>query len=203
VTVAEAPVLAERRGHVGVAYLNRPDAHNALSDELLELLGATVAAWDADPEVRCIVIAGGKESFAAGTAKPSAPFWPRLAACGTPLVAAVSGFALGGGCELALHCDMIVSSETAEFGLPEVLGGALPGAGGAERLARVAGKHVAMELVLTSRRIDAREAHRIGIVNHVVGKKEWLERAIELAEVVARRPSEAVRHAKQAVLEAL
>jgi enoyl-CoA hydratase len=117
-------------------------------------------------------------------------------------VAAVSGFALGGGCELALHCDMIVASETAEFGQPEILLGIIPGAGGTQRLARVAGKQLAMELVLTGRRIDAQEAHRIGIVNQVVGKKEWLDKAIELAEVIARRPPLAVRLAKQAVLAA-
>jgi enoyl-CoA hydratase/carnithine racemase len=209
-------VLGERRGAVGIARLNRPDARNALSSELLALLGEMVDAWDADPEVRCIVIAGSDDYFAAGAdikamrdrsfqeamVTPSARFWPRLAACATPLVAAVSGFALGGGCELALHCDMIVASETAEFGQPEILLGIIPGAGGTQRLARVAGKQLAMELVLTGRRIDAREAHRIGIVNQVAAKKEWLEAAIELAEVVARRPPLAVRLAKQAVLAA-
>jgi enoyl-CoA hydratase/carnithine racemase len=209
-------VLGELRGQVGIARLNRPEARNALSTELLGLLGEMVDAWDADPEVRCIVIAGSDDYFAAGAdikamrersfqeamVTPSAQFWPRLAACATPLVAAVSGFALGGGCELALHCDMIVASETAEFGQPEILLGIIPGAGGTQRLARVAGKQLAMELVLTGRRIDAREAHRIGIVNRVAPKKEWLEQAIELAEVVARRPPLAVRLAKQAVLAA-
>jgi enoyl-CoA hydratase/carnithine racemase len=214
--VADDVVLGELRGQVAIARLNRPDARNALSNELLELLGEMVAAWDADPEVRCIVIAGSDDYFAAGAdikamrersfqeamVTPSAAFWPRLAATATPLVAAVSGFALGGGCELALHCDMIVASETAEFGQPEILLGIIPGAGGTQRLARVAGKQLAMELVLTGRRIDAHEAHRIGIVNQVVGKKEWLEAAIELAEVVARRPPLAARLAKQAVLAA-
>ena len=209
-------VLGELRGQVAIARLNRPDARNALSNELLTLLGEMVDAWDADPEVRCIVIAGSDDYFAAGAdikamrdrsfqdamVTPSARFWPRLAACGTPMVAAVSGFALGGGCELALHCDMIVASETAEFGQPEILLGIIPGAGGTQRLARVAGKQRAMELVLTGRRIDAVEAHRIGIVNQVVGKKEWLDAAIELAEVIARRPPLAVRLAKQAVLAA-
>jgi enoyl-CoA hydratase/carnithine racemase len=210
---AENVVLGELRGQVAIARLNRPDARNALSAELLELL---VDAWDADPDVRCIVIAGSDDYFAAGAdikamrersfqeamVTPTASFWPRLAGCSTPLVAAVSGFALGGGCELALHCDMIVASETAEFGQPEILLGIIPGAGGTQRLARVVGKQLAMELVLTGRRIDAREAHRIGIVNQVTGKKEWLDRAIELAELVARRPPIAVRLAKQAVLAA-
>jgi enoyl-CoA hydratase/carnithine racemase len=120
----------------------------------------------------------------------------------TPLVAAVSGFALGGGCELALHCDMIVASETAELGQPEILLGIIPGAGATQRLTRIIGKHRAMELMLTGRRIDALEAHRIGIVNQVTRRKEWLDKAVELAEVVARRPPIAVRLAKQAVLAA-
>jgi enoyl-CoA hydratase/carnithine racemase len=209
-------VVGELRGQVGIARLNRPDARNALSSELLALLGEMVEAWDADPDVRCIVIAGSDDYFAAGAdikamrersfqdamVTPTATFWPRLAACSTPLVAAVSGFALGGGCELALHCDMIVASETAEFGQPEILLGIIPGAGGTQRLARTVGKQLAMELVITGRRIDAGEAHRIGIVNQVAGRKEWLDKAIELAEVVARRPPLAVRLAKQAVLAA-
>jgi enoyl-CoA hydratase/carnithine racemase len=209
-------VLGELRGPVAIARLNRPDARNALSAELLDLLGEMVAAWDADPEVRCIVIAGSDEYFAAGAdikamrersfqdamVTPTAQFWPRLAATATPLVAAVSGFALGGGCELALHCDMIVASETAEFGQPEILLGIIPGAGGTQRLARTVGRQLAMELVLTGRRIDAHEAHRIGIVNQVAPKRDWLEKAVELADVIASRPPIAVRLAKQAVLAA-
>jgi enoyl-CoA hydratase/carnithine racemase len=209
-------VLGELRGPVAIARLNRPDARNALSAELLDLLGDMVAAWDADPEVRCIVIAGSDNYFAAGAdikaarersfqdamVTPTAQFWPRLAATATPLVAAVSGFALGGGCELALHCDMIVASETAEFGQPEILLGIIPGAGGTQRLARTVGKQLAMELVLTGRRIDAHEAHRIGIVNQVAPKRDWLEKAVELADVIAHRPPIAVRLAKQAVLAA-
>jgi enoyl-CoA hydratase/carnithine racemase len=201
---------------VAIARLNRPDARNALSSELLELLGEMVAAWDADPEVRCIVLAGSDDYFAAGAdikamrdrsfqdamVTATAAFWPRLAATKTPLVAAVSGFALGGGCELALHCDMIVASETAEFGQPEILLGIIPGAGGTQRLARTVGKQMAMELVLTGRRIDAHEAHRIGIVNQVTPKKEWLDAAVDLAELIARRPPVAARLAKQAVLAA-
>jgi enoyl-CoA hydratase/carnithine racemase len=212
----EAVVIAATRGPVGIARLNRPDARNALSSELLELLGEIVEAWDADPEVRCIVIAGSDEYFAAGAdikamrdrsfqdamVTSTAAFWPKLAATSTPLIAAVSGFALGGGCELALHCDMIVASETAEFGQPEILLGIIPGAGGTQRLARTIGKQRAMELVLTGRRIDASEAQQIGIVNQVTGRKQWLETAMELAEVVARRPPIAARLAKQAVLAA-
>jgi len=214
--VSEPPVLGEKRDAVGIARLNRPEARNALSAELMEELAGLVEAWDADPEVRCIVIAGSDDWFAAGAdikamaarsfqevlVTPSARFWPRLAGCKTPLIAAVSGFALGGGCELALVCDMIVASETAELGQPEITLGIIPGGGGTQRLARVVGKQRAMEVVLTGRRIDAQEALRFGLVNRVVGKKEWLDAALELAEVVARRPPLAARMAKQAVLSA-
>ena len=209
-------VLAEARGPVGLARLNRPDARNALSPELMEELALLVEAWDADEGIGCIVIAGGEEVFAAGAdiramrersfqealVAPSARFWPRLASCRTPLVAAVSGYALGGGCELALLCDMIVASETAELGQPEIMLGIIPGGGGTQRLARVLGKQRAMELVLTGRRIGAREAERLGLVNQVTGKRDWLEKAVELAEVVAQRPPIAARLAKQAVLAA-
>jgi enoyl-CoA hydratase/carnithine racemase len=209
-------VLAEERGAVGLARLNRPEARNALSPELMEQLATLAERWDEDPEVRCIVIAGGDEWFAAGAdikamaqrsfqevlVSPAARFWPRLAAVRTPLIAAVSGYALGGGCELALVCDMIVASESAEFGQPEILLGILPGGGGTQRLARVMGKQRAMELVLTGRRIDAAEASRMGIVNQVAPAKRWLEEALELAEVVAARPPLAARLAKQAVLAA-
>ena len=214
--MTEPPVLGEQRDAVGIARLNRPEARNALSAELMEEMAGLVEAWDADPEVRCIVIAGSDDWFAAGAdikamaarsfqevlVTPSARFWPRLAACRTPLIAAVSGFALGGGCELALLCDMIVASETAELGQPEITLGILPGGGGTQRLARVIGKQRTMELVLTGRRIEAKEALRFGLVNRVVGKKEWLDSALELAEVVARRPPIAARLAKQAVLAA-
>ena len=209
-------ILAETHGAVGLARLNRPDARNALSPELLEELAAVCERWDADEEIRCIVIAGSDEWFAAGAdiramatrtlvetlTAPAARFWERLAGVRTPLIAAVSGFALGGGFELALSCDMIVASETAEFGQPEILLGIIPGGGGTQRLARVIGKQRAMELVLTGRRIGAEEARSFGIVNSVAAKKEWLDTALELADVVARRPPLAVRFGKQAVLAA-
>jgi enoyl-CoA hydratase/carnithine racemase len=182
----EPIVIAERREHVGVARLNRPDARNALSAELMTTLREIVEAWDHDPDVRAIVIAGSDDWFAAGAdikamrersfqetlVTPSVEFWDRMNAIRTPLVAAVSGYALGGGCELALLCDMIVASETAEFGQPEIMLGIIPGAGGTQRLARTVGKQRAMELVLTGRRIDAQEAHRLGLVNRVTKKKE-------------------------------
>ena len=206
-------VLAERRGNVGLARLNRPDARNALSPELMALLCEVVEAWDRDPDVRCIVVAGSDEYFAAGAdiramrersfqealTSPTSAYWERLAATATPTIAAVSGYALGGGCELALLCDMIVASETAEFGQPEIMLGIIPGAGGTQRLTRTVGKQRAMEMVLTGRRITAPEAQRFGLVNHVAKKKDWLNDALELAEVVARRAPIAARLAKQAV----
>ena|SRR5436305_1226553 len=209
-------VLAERQEAVAVARLNRPDARNALSPELMQELVGLLEAWDADPDVRCIVIAGGDDYFAAGAdikamrdrtfqealLSPLVAHWQRIWAVRTPMIAAVSGYALGGGCELALSCDMIVASESAEFGQPEILLGIIPGAGGTQRIARAAGKQRAMELVLTGRRITAAEARDFGLVNQVIGKKEWLEKAIELAGVVSRRPPIAVRLGKQAVLAA-
>ncbi len=214
--MAEPVVLAERDGAVAIARLNRPDARNALSPEVMEELAALLEGFELDPEIRCVVIAGGDEYFAAGAdikamsersfqdvlTAPSQHFWPRLAALRTPLVAAVSGYALGGGCEMALTCDMIVASETAEFGQPEILLGIIPGGGGTQRLARVIGKQRAMELVLTGRRITAAEAHAWGLVNQVAGRREWLAKAVELAQVVARRPPIAVRLGKEAVLAA-
>jgi enoyl-CoA hydratase/carnithine racemase len=210
--------LVESSVEEGVALcrLNRPEARNALSPELMEELASAVEGFDADDEVRCIVIAGSDEAFAAGADigslaertfqealdNPSASFWSRVAACRTPMVAAVSGWALGGGCELALICDLIVASETAEFGQPEITLGIIPGGGGTQRLARAIGKQRAMELVLTGRRIGAEEARAMGLVNEVAPEGEWLDRALELARRIARRPPIAVRLAKQAVLAA-
>jgi enoyl-CoA hydratase/carnithine racemase len=209
-------VRVEQTGAVGVVKIDRPERRNALSPEVMEALAAAVEQLDADEAVRCIVIAGSDEVFAAGAdikamaersfqdvvERSTAALWQRIAGARTPLIAAVSGFALGGGCELALTCDMIVASDTAEFGQPEITLGIIPGAGGTQRLARVIGKQRAMELVLTGRRIDANEAHRLGFVNVVVANGRWLDEAIELASVVARRPPLAVKMAKQAVLAA-
>jgi enoyl-CoA hydratase/carnithine racemase len=202
--------------HVALLRLERPEARNALSPELMRLLGGAIAEHDSDPEIRCIVIAGSDEVFAAGADigamaerefhdalfHPGARFWRVLGECRTPMVAAVSGWALGGGCELALACDLIVASETAEFGQPEITLGIIPGGGGTQRLARAIGKQRAMELVLTGRRFDAREAHQLGIVNAVVGKREWLDAALEMAGRIASRPPLAAKLAKQAVLAA-
>jgi enoyl-CoA hydratase/carnithine racemase len=214
--VADELVQVSVDERVGLLRLNRPEARNALSPEVMELLGAEIERLDAEPEIHCIVIAGSDEVFASGADigalaarefhealfHPGAAFWKRLAECRTPMVAAVSGWALGAGCELALACDLVVASETAEFGQPEVMLGIIPGGGGSQRLARAIGKQRAMELVLTGRRFDAREAERLGVVNTVTGKREWLESALELARRIASRPSIATRLAKQAVLAA-
>jgi enoyl-CoA hydratase/carnithine racemase len=209
-------VVAETRDLVGIARINRAETRNALAPDVMEPLAQLVEAWDADPAVNCIVIAGGEDFFAAGAdirelrdrsfqdtlVAPGARFWSRIAACRTPLIAAVSGYALGGGCELAMLCDVVVASSTAEFGQPEIMLGIIPGGGGTQRLARVVGKHRAMEIVLTGRRIGADEAYRIGLVNRVTGPGEWLEEAVDVAQVIARRAPIAARLAKQAVLAA-
>jgi enoyl-CoA hydratase/carnithine racemase len=202
--------------HVGLVRLNRPEARNALSPEMRAELTEALERLDADPEVRCLVIAGADEFFAAGAdikamaERPidAAPdpkgmeFWTRLAALATPTIAAVSGYAFGGGCELALACDMIVCDEKTRFGQPEITLGIIPGGGGTQRLARAIGKQRAMEYVLTGRRWDAETAERWGLVNKVVGKGAWLTEAIELARLVAARPPLAARLGKQAVLAA-
>ncbi|HEU5062102.1 MAG TPA: enoyl-CoA hydratase-related protein [Solirubrobacterales bacterium] len=201
---------------VALLRLNRPEARNALSPQMREEIASTLERLDADPAVRCVVIAGSDEFFAAGAdiramaERPvdAAPdpkgmeFWTRLAAIGTPTIAAVSGYAFGGGCELALACDMIVADKDARFGQPEITLGIIPGGGGTQRLARAIGKQRAMEYVLTGRRWDAEMAERWGLVNKTVGKGKWLQEAVELARLVAERPPLAVRLAKQAVLAA-
>jgi enoyl-CoA hydratase/carnithine racemase len=210
------PIEISVEGHVALLRLNRPEARNALSPEMMETIAATLERFDPDPEVRCIVIAGSEKVFAAGADikamsersfaealyHPAASFWRRLAAVKTPLVAAVSGYALGGGCELALACDMIVASDTALFAQPEITLGIIPGGGGTQRLARVLGKQLAMEYVLTGRRFDAEMALEMGLVNKVVKKGKWLQEAMVLAQTVAERPPIATRLAKQAVLAA-
>jgi enoyl-CoA hydratase/carnithine racemase len=203
-------------GYVALLRLNRPEARNALSPELMEELAGELERLDPDPEVRCLVIAGSEKVFAAGAdikamsersfaealRHPAAGFWRRLAAIKTPMIAAVSGYALGGGCELALACDMIVAAEGAQFGQPEINLGIIPGGGGTQRLARVLGKQRAMQLVLTGERFDAATALGLGLVNKVVEGGGWLDEAMALAATVAERPPIAVRLAKQAVLVA-
>ncbi len=209
-------VESSRDGNVVLLRLNRPEARNALSPELMEELASELERLDPDPEVRCVVIAGSDKVFAAGAdikamaersfaetlRHPAASFWRRLAAIKTPMIAAVSGYALGGGCELALACDMIVAAEGASFGQPEINLGIIPGGGGTQRLARVLGKQRAMELVLTGERFDAAAALKLGLVNRVVEGDGWLDEAMALAATIAERPPIAARLAKQAVIAA-
>jgi enoyl-CoA hydratase/carnithine racemase len=209
-------VESSRDGGVALLRINRPEARNALSPEVMELLAGELERLDPDPEVRCVVIAGSDKVFAAGAdikamsersfaealRHPAASFWRRLAAIKTPMIAAVSGYALGGGCELALACDMIVAADNATFGQPEITLGIIPGGGGTQRLARVLGKQLAMEYVLTGKRFDAETAQAMGLVNKVAKKGKWLEQAMALAQTVAERPPIAARLAKQAVIAA-
>ncbi|MDE2293423.1 MAG: enoyl-CoA hydratase/isomerase family protein [Elusimicrobia bacterium] len=209
-------VYAERDGAVGVVRLNRPQVLNALSYSVVEKLVTCLEAFDADPEVGCLLLAGSEKAFAAGAdineLEPSSPVdmvlrrqmerWDRLRRLQKPLVGAVSGYALGGGCELALACDMIVASESAVFGQPETDIGTMPGAGGTQRLTRAVGKAVAMEMILAGRRLTAREALAFGLVNKVVPVESWYDEALALARAVAKRPAVAAALAKDAVSRA-
>ncbi len=209
-------IETSHEGKVALLRLNRPEARNALSPEMMDRLAAEMERLDPGPDTCCIVIAGNDEVFAAGAdikamsersfsealTHPSSAFWRRIAAVKTPLIAAVSGWALGGGCELALACDMIVASDTAKFGQPEITLGIIPGGGGTQRLARVIGKQRAMEYVLTGRRFDAATALELGLINRIAADGRWLEEAMALAQAVADLPPIATRLAKQAVLAA-
>jgi enoyl-CoA hydratase/carnithine racemase len=207
----------DEASRVGTIRLDRPPV-NALNAQIqVELLAAAEEAGR-DERVGAVVLWGGEKVFAAGadikemdglgfagiSTRPTdlADACDALAGIPKVVIAAVNGYALGGGCEVALTADFRFAAEDATFGQPEILLGIIPGAGGTQRLARTAGKQIAMELVLTGRRIDAAEAHRIGIVNQVASKGEWLDKAVELASVVARRPPIAARLGKQAVLAA-
>ncbi|HUJ93139.1 MAG TPA: enoyl-CoA hydratase-related protein [Gaiellaceae bacterium] len=211
--MADPLVLTERDGRVGVVLMNRPKALNALSGELMDEVVAALEELDADPEIRAIVLGGGERAFAAGAdiaelaaATPVSLYesrrlgrWDRIRALRTPVVAAVSGYCLGGGCELAMLCDLIVASETARFGQPEINLGILPGAGGTQRLTRAVGKAVAMDMILTGRTISAREALSFGLVARVVPKERWLDEAKRAAGEIAAKGPIAVRLAKEAV----
>jgi enoyl-CoA hydratase len=203
-------------GHVATVQLHRPKVLNALNLELMNELVATLEDLDQNPDVRAIVLTGNERAFAAGaditemagaTAvdmlfRDQFAKWDRIRKIKTPIVAAVSGFALGGGCELMMHCDIIIASETARIGQPEILIGVMPGAGGTQRLTRAVGKSLAMEMVLTGRQITAEEAQRSGLVNRVVPVEFYLEEAQRIAAEIANRPPVAVRLAKEAVLKA-
>lgn len=208
-------ILTTKEDQIGVVTLNRPNVLNALSHELMAELVAALEEFDRDEEVRAIVLTGNERAFAAGAdikemsdettisimLKDQFATWDRVKNIKKPIVAAVSGFALGGGCELAMTCDMIVASESAQFGQPEINIGVIPGAGGTQRLTRCVGKYKAMEMILSGRSITAADAHEWGLVNKVVPVELYLEEAKNLAKEIAKKPPLAVRLAKEAVLK--
>lgn len=208
-------IATKHEGMIATVGLNRPDVLNALNLQLMMELVRVLEELESDPDVRCIVIHGNERAFAAGAdimemADASAvdmllrdqfARWDRIRRIKTPLIAAVSGFALGGGCELTMICDMIVASETARFGQPEINIGIMPGAGGTQRLTRAVGKAVAMEMVLAGRMLTAEEALAHGLVNRVVPVEFYLETAMKLAREVAQRPPISARLAKESVLK--
>ncbi|MET4704113.1 enoyl-CoA hydratase [Frigoribacterium sp. UYMn621] len=206
-------ILLERRGRVGLITLNRPEALNALNLALMNDVVAAATELDADAGIGAIVITGSARAFAAGADIKEMSTqsymemyladwfsgWDRLAAVRTPLIAAVSGHALGGGCELAMMCDFIIASDTAKFGQPEIKLGVIPGIGGSQRLARAVGKAKAMELILTGRTIDANEAERAGIVARVVAADMLLDDALATATTIAGMSLPIAMLAKEAV----
>ena len=209
-------VTVEKDGAVGVVTLNRPQALNALSYGLVKDLSLAMQELDQDPEVRAIVVTGGEKVFAAGAdikeMADRGPFDERIQErlayrdkinkITKPVIAAVSGFALGGGCELAMSCDIIIAAENARFGQPEVNLGIIPGSGGTQRLTHVLGKHRAMELVLTGDMLSASDAERLGLVNRVVPAELVLEEAKNVAKKIAAKPALAIKAAKEVVLKA-
>jgi enoyl-CoA hydratase len=212
--VAYETVIVEIEDHVGIVRLNRPEALNALNRQLLREIGSALAEMDAAARVRAIVVTGSDKAFAAGAdIKEMAPkgftemfledfFTPEIEAiqrCRKPVIAAVAGYCLGGGCELAMMCDVILAADNAKFGLPEINLGVIPGLGGTQRLTRVVGKAKAMEMVLTGRFMDAAEAERSGLVSRVVAAKDLLRDARETAAKIAEKSPVAVRAAKEAV----
>jgi enoyl-CoA hydratase len=206
-------VTVERDAPIAVVLLNRPQQLNALSDELMDELVTSLQELDADEEVLCIVLAGDERAFAAGAdigelAQTSAielyyarriERWDTIRNLWTPLVAAVSGYCLGGGCELAMSCDLIVASETARFGQPETSLGIIPGAGGTQRLTRAVGKSLAMDVIVSGRMLSADEALAAGLVARVVAKEAWLEEPKRVARAIASKGPVATRLAKEAV----
>lgn len=206
-------ILLERKGRVGIITLNRPKALNALNSQLMHEVVAAVEELDADTGIGSILITGSEKAFAAGAdIKEMAPKtfsevynedffseWDRLSAARTPLIAAVSGYALGGGCELAMLCDFIIASDTAKFGQPEIKLGVIPGIGGSQRLTRAVGKAKAMDMCLTGRNMDAEEAERAGLVSRIVPAAELLDVALEVATTVASMSLTASMMAKEAV----
>jgi enoyl-CoA hydratase len=216
--MTEALILTELLGsterRVGLITLNRPKQLNALNDTLMEQLGAALLAWDRDDGVGCIVITGSEKAFAAGAdigAMAKKTFieaytgdfitrnWETIRQVRKPVIAAVAGFALGGGCELAMMCDFIIAADTAKFGQPEIKLGIIPGAGGTQRLPRAVGKAKAMDLVLTGRMMDASEAERAGLVSRVVPADKLLAEAIAAAELICALGGPSVMAAKECI----
>jgi len=209
-------VLVRKEGSIGVVQLNRPKVLNALSFATMSELVRNLEELDKDPAICVIILTGGERAFAAGAdleemshATPvdlalgrRFELWDRIRKISKPMIAAVSGYALGGGNELAMNCDMIIASETATFGQPEVNVGIMPGAGGTQRLPRVVGKYKAMEMILTGRSISAEEAYRVGLVNRIVPPESLMEEAKKVAAEIASKPPLSVRAAKESILKA-
>lgn len=214
--MAYETLLVETRGNVGLITLNRPQALNALNSAVLKDLKQAYAAFHADDAIGAIVLTGSERAFAAGAdIKEMQPLdfaevyksdfisgWDEIAKARKPIIAAVSGFALGGGCELAMLCDFIIASETAKFGQPEITLGVIPGIGGSQRLTRAVGKAKAMDLILTGRMMDAAEAERSGLVSRVVAPERLLDEALEAAAGIASLSRPSVLMAKEAVSRA-
>lgn len=206
-------VLAEKKGKVGVITINRPDALNAVNAEVMAGIISNTKTYDADPDIGCIVITGAGKAFVAGAdikemheksymdmyLADKQSEWEGFAATRTPIIAAVNGFALGGGCELAMMCDIVLASDKAKFGQPEIKLGVTPGWGGSQRLTRAVGKAKAMDLILTGRMMDADEAERSGLVARVIPADELLDEAMKTAEEVANYSSPSVMIAKEQV----
>lgn len=193
-------ILVETKGAVGIVTLNRPDALNALNKALMDELTAALDAYEADEDIHCIVITGSQKAFAAGAdikeMQPKSYMdvykedfitanWERASRCRKPVIAAVAGYALGGGCELAMMCDFIIAADNAKFGQPEIKLGVMPGAGGTQRLTRFVGKSKAMEMSLTGRMMDAEEAERSGLVSRIVPLDELMDEVLKTAQAVA------------------
>ncbi len=212
--MTEAPILVSTEGRVGLVQLNRPAQLNALNDALMDALGAALLAFDADPGVGAIVITGSDKVFAAGADIAAMADWSymdvyqgafitrnweTIRQVRKPVLAAVAGFAMGGGCELALACDIIVAAESAKFALPEIKLAMLPGAGGTQRLPRAVGKAKAMDMCLSARMLDAQEADRYGLVSRVVPDAELLDRTLALAAQIASFSQPALMAIKESV----
>jgi enoyl-CoA hydratase len=210
---SEKTILVERRGKVGLIRLNRPQALNALNRALMRELSEAVDAFEADGAIGCMVITGSEKAFAAGAdikemADKSftdaylgdfAADWHRVAEARKPVVAAVAGFALGGGCELALQCDLIIAADNAKFGQPEIKLGIIPGIGGTQRFTRAVGKAKAMDIILTGRMMDVQEAERCGLVARIVPLANLVEEAVKVADTIASMSLPSVLGAKEAV----